>query len=42
MRQNQINHFLKNISLAGAAITLFAVYQQFADQLWMITGPLFG
>ena len=42
MRANQHAHFMKNMSLAGAAIALFALYQQFADHLWMLTGPLFG
>jgi putative oxidoreductase len=42
MKQNQMAHFMKNMSLAGAALTLLALYQQFADRLWMLTGPLFG
>jgi putative oxidoreductase len=42
MKQNQMAHFMKNMSLAGAAIALFTLYQQFADHLWMLTGPLFG
>jgi hypothetical protein len=33
---------MKNMSLAGSAIALFALYQQFGDRLWMLTGPLFG
>ncbi|HYX89642.1 MAG TPA: DoxX family protein [Gaiellaceae bacterium] len=41
-RQAQMAHFMKNVSLAGAALALFALYQQFGDRLWMLTGPLFG
>jgi uncharacterized membrane protein YphA (DoxX/SURF4 family) len=42
MKQNQMAHFMKNVSLAGAALALLALYSQFAEQLWMLTGPLFG
>jgi uncharacterized membrane protein YphA (DoxX/SURF4 family) len=41
-KQAQMAHFMKNISLAGASLALFALYQQFGDRLWMLTGPLFG
>lgn len=41
MRQNQQAHFMKNLSLAGAALALFALYQQCGGQLWMLTSPLF-
>jgi uncharacterized membrane protein YphA (DoxX/SURF4 family) len=40
MRANQQAHFMKNLSLAGAAITLFALYAMFGDELWMLTKPL--
>ena len=41
MRQNQQIHFMKNVSLAGAAIALFAFYATSSDEFWLITGPLF-
>ena len=41
MRSNQQAHFMKNVSMAGAALALFALYRDVADDLWMITGPLF-
>jgi uncharacterized membrane protein YphA (DoxX/SURF4 family) len=40
-RQGQQVHFMKNISLAGASLALFALYAQCAGTLWMLTGPLF-
>jgi putative oxidoreductase len=39
-RQQQQIHFMKNISLAGAALALVALYAQDANNLWMVTGPL--
>jgi putative oxidoreductase len=41
-RQMQMAHFMKNMSLAGAALALLALYAQCVDKLWMLTGPLFG
>jgi hypothetical protein len=32
---------MKNLSLAGASLALFALYAQCAGTLWMLTGPLF-
>lgn len=42
MRMNQNAHFMKNMSLAGAALALFALYQQFGEDLLMLTDPLFS
>ena len=43
MRANQQAHFMKNLSLAGAALVLFYLFQQFGDQIGLtLTGPLFG
>lgn len=42
MRATQDAHFMKNISLAGAALALFGLYNLVGDDLWMITGPLFS
>lgn len=40
-QQDQI-HFMKDIALAGAALMLFGLFQQFGDDIdLMITGPLF-
>jgi uncharacterized membrane protein YphA (DoxX/SURF4 family) len=41
-RMNQQTHFMKNMSLAGAALMAFYLYQHCGGQLWTITGPLFG
>ncbi len=42
MRANQMAHFLKNISLAGAALGAFAFFQQFGAQVGLaLTDPLF-
>lgn len=42
MAANQQAHFLKNISLAGAALMLFVLFIGCADRLpLVITGPLF-
>lgn len=41
-RQQDQVHFLKDIALAGAALMLFGLFQQFGEGLdLMITGPLF-
>ncbi len=40
-RMMQQTHFMKNLSLAGAAIAMVGLYSLCADQLWMLTGPLF-
>jgi len=42
MMANQMAHFLKNISLAGAALVAFAFFQQFGTEVGLtITDPLF-
>ncbi len=42
MRQGQMVNFQKNIALGGAALMLFALFQQFGGDVGlMITGPLF-
>lgn len=41
-RQQDQVHFLKDISLAGAGLMLFGLFQQFGDEIdLMITDPLF-
>lgn len=36
-------HFTKDLTLAAAALSLFALFQQFGDEIGLtITGPLFG
>lgn len=40
-RMGQQVHFMKNVSLAGAALALVALYAQCAATLWMLSGPLF-
>ncbi|MBB4931919.1 putative membrane protein YphA (DoxX/SURF4 family) [Lipingzhangella halophila] len=40
-QQNEMNHFLKDIALAGASLVLFVVFSQ-ADIGLTTTGPLFG
>lgn len=42
MRVNQKTHFLKNLSMAGASLALFALYAQCGGDLFMLTNPLFG
>jgi hypothetical protein len=32
-RANQQVHFMKNVSLGGAALALFALFQQFGSEL---------
>lgn len=42
MKQAQMINFQKNIALAGAALMLFALFQQYGGDVGiMITGPLF-
>jgi putative oxidoreductase len=43
-RANQQVHFLKNVSLGGGALALFALFQQFGDEIGLTAGPtaLFG
>jgi len=42
MAANQMAHFLKNISLAGAALVAFAFFQQFGAEVGLtVTDPLF-
>lgn len=42
MRQSQMVHFQKNLALGGAALMLFALFQQYGGDVGlMITGPLF-
>lgn len=42
MRMNDQAHFMKDVALGGAALALFAFFQQFGDQVGLtITGPLF-
>lgn len=40
-RAMQDAQFWKNVSLAGAALALFAFYVQAPDAAWMLVGPLF-
>jgi uncharacterized membrane protein YphA (DoxX/SURF4 family) len=42
MRVNQQTHFLKNLSMAGASLALFALYVQCGSDLLMPTNPLFA
>jgi putative oxidoreductase len=41
--QEQI-HFMKDVALGGGALALFALFQQFGDEIGLTTGPpaLFG
>jgi putative oxidoreductase len=42
-QQNQMAHFLKNLSMAGGALVLFYVYNQFQGEAELsITDPLFN
>ena len=42
MRANDQAHFMKDIALGGAALALFAFFQQFGDEVGLtVTGPLF-
>ncbi len=41
-RQNEMIHFLKDVSLGGAAVLIFALYAEFGEDLGLtITDPLF-
>lgn len=41
-RQNEMIHFMKDLSLAGAALLVFVLYAQFGEELGLtITNPLF-
>ena len=41
-RQGEMTHFQKDISLLGACLIAFVLFQQYGDDLGlMITGPLF-
>ena len=39
-RMGQEVHFMKNVSLAGAALALCAFYAMCSDQVWLLTGSL--
>jgi putative oxidoreductase len=41
-RTNQHAHFMKNVSLAGAALALLAFYNMAPGDGWHLTGPLFS
>jgi putative oxidoreductase len=42
MRMNDQAHFMKDLGLGGAALALFAFFQQFGDEVGLtLTGPLF-
>lgn len=42
MRQMQQAHFMKNLSMFGAALALFALYAEFGDEAGLqLVGPLF-
>lgn len=41
MRAGQEAQFMKNIALAGACLVMFAVFNQFGDDLPGLAGPLF-
>jgi putative oxidoreductase len=38
-RANQQAHFMKNVALGGAALALFAVFQQFGSEIRLTAGP---
>ena len=38
-RANQQAHFMKNVSLGGAALALFALFQQFGGDIGLTVGP---
>lgn len=43
MRGIQNAMFMKNLALGGAALALFALFQQFGDEIGLtVTGPLFN
>jgi len=42
-KQNEMNNFMKNVSIAGGALMFFGLYAGHAQDLGLtITGPLFG
>ena len=38
-RANQQAHFMKNVSMGGAALALFALFQQFGGEIGLTAGP---
>jgi putative oxidoreductase len=38
-RANQQAHFMKNVALGGAALALFALFQQFGSDIGLTAGP---
>jgi putative oxidoreductase len=38
-RANQQAHFMKNVSMGGAALALFALFQQFGGEIGLTLGP---
>jgi hypothetical protein len=38
-RANQQAHFMKNVSMGGAALALFALFQQFGNEIGLTAGP---
>jgi uncharacterized membrane protein YphA (DoxX/SURF4 family) len=38
-RANQQAHFMKNVSMGGAALALFALFQQFGADIGLTAGP---
>jgi uncharacterized membrane protein YphA (DoxX/SURF4 family) len=38
-RSNQQAHFMKNVSMGGAALALFALFQQFGGDIGLTAGP---
>lgn len=38
-RSNQQAHFMKNVALGGAALALFALFQQFGGDIGLTAGP---
>lgn len=38
-RANQQAHFMKNVSMGGAALALFALFQQFGGDIGLTAGP---
>jgi putative oxidoreductase len=38
-RANQQAHFMKNVALGGAALALFALFQQFGSEIDLTLGP---
>jgi putative oxidoreductase len=38
-RVNQQTHFMKNVAMGGAALALFALFQQFGSEIGLTVGP---